>query len=247
MFSDLYLIYLLSGLIFLPCLLLSVWASTKVHTTFAKYNSLPTSTDWTGSDTARMLLEKNGASHIQVARGKGKLTDNFNPKTMTVTLSESTYDSTSVAAVAVCAHEVGHVVQRENGYAFYKLRTILVPVTNLGTFFALPLVILGVILEWTLTVTEIGNILVFIGVCLYALSSVFMLVTLPVELDASRRAKKMLAETGVLVTEEEKKAASKVLSAAAMTYVAALLTSLLYFLRFLLYVFLLTGGRRKNN
>ena len=155
---------------------------------------------------------------------------------MSVTLSESTYGATSVAAVAVAAHEVGHVMQREEGYALYRLRSFLVPVTNIGTMLALPLVVVGIILEWVLATTEIGNAVVFIGVCLYGLSTLFTLVTLPVELNASRRAKAMLAETGVLTTREEQRAAAKVLSAAAMTYFASLLISLLYFLRFLLYV-----------
>ena len=116
--------------------------------------------------------------------------------------------------------------------------------TNIGSMLAFPLVIIGVILEWTLATTEVGNVVVFIAVCLYGLSTVFTLVTLPVELNASRRAKRMLAETGVLVTREEQRAASKVLSAAAMTYVAALVTSLFYFLRFLLYVAALTRRNR---
>ena len=142
------------------------------------------------------------------------------------------------------AHEIGHVVQRQRGYAFYKLRTILVPLTNIGSVLAFPLVIIGVILEWTLATTTVGNAIVFTGVCLYALSTIFTLVTLPVELNASSRAKRMLAETGVLVTDEEKSAAAKVLSAAAMTYFASLLTSLVYFLRFLLYVLMLSGRKR---
>lgn len=246
LFSDIYLIYLVSGLILLPCLLLSVWASAKVHSAFSKYDRMPTSSNWTGSDTARMLLEKNGIYDVGVARGQGKLTDNFNPRSMLVTLSQSTYDSTSVAAVAVCAHEVGHVVQQRRGYFFYKLRGALVPITNIGTMLAFPMAILGVILEWTLAVQEIGNIIVFVAVCLYGLSTLFSLVTLPVELDASRRAKRMLAETGVLVTKDERAAAAKVLSAAAMTYVAALLTSFLYFLRFLFYIFILRGRNRGN-
>lgn len=244
MFSDFYFVYMLSGLILLPCVLISVWASTKVHSTFKKYDAMSTSTSWTGSDTARMLLERNNVYGVQVVRGKGKLTDNFNPSAMCVTLSESTYDSTSVAAVAVSAHEVGHVVQREEGYFFYKLRNFLVPVTNIGSALAFPLVILGVLLTWLSALTEVGNIVVFIGVCLYGLSTLFSLVTLPVELNASARAKAMLSENGVLVLDAEKKAAAEVLSAAAMTYFAALLTSLLLFFRFLLYVLLLTKGRR---
>ncbi len=246
MFSDLYLIYLVSGIIILPCILLSLWASAKVHTTFNKYDRMPTSTDWSGGDTARMLLERRGLQGIQVVPGKGELTDNFNPSTQTVTLSQSSYDSTSVAAVAVSAHEIGHVMQQEDDYLPYRMRAILVPVTNIGSRLAIPLVLAGVLLQWLTVLTEVGNIVVFIGVCMYGLSTIFMLVTLPVELNASHRAKEMLAETGVLVTKEEKRAASKVLSAAAMTYVAALLTSLLYFLRFLLYVFILTGRHRRD-
>ncbi len=236
LFGNIYLTYLVSGLILLVCIVISAWASAKVHTTYRKYSRMRTSTDWTASDAARMLLERGGATEIGVARGKGRLTDNFNPRTLTVSLSESTYDSTSVAAVAVAAHEVGHVMQRKDDYFLYRLRGILVPVTNIGTMLALPLVVVGIILEWVLATAEVGNIIVFVGVCLYGLSTLFTLVTLPVELNASRRAKAMLAETGVLVTKEERRAASKVLSAAAMTYFASLLVSLLYFLRFLLYV-----------
>lgn len=246
MFTDLYLIYIISGIIILPCILLSVWASTKVHSAYAAFDKIPTSSDWTGSDAARMLLEKNGIYDINVVKGKGKLTDHFDPRKNIVSLSESTYNSNSVAAVAVAAHEIGHVVQKKKGYLFYNLRTLLVPITNFGSYLALPLVILGVILGLTMATSSAGNILVFIGVCLYGLSTLFTLVTLPVELNASRRAKKMLAETGVLQTEQEKKGAEKVLSAAAMTYVAALLTSLVYFIRFLLYVFLLTGRNRNK-
>lgn len=245
MFFDLYyLVYLASGIILLPCLFISIWASARIHSTYAKYERMPTSSDWTGGDCARMLLERGGAM-VQVVPGKGKLTDNFNPRTNTITLSESSYASNSVAAVAVAAHEVGHALQREENYPLYKLRGILVPVTNIGTMLAFPLVILGVLLEWVFAVSTVGNVIVFIAVCLYGLSTLFSLVTLPVELNASARAKEMLAETGVLVTDEEKKAAKKVLSAAAMTYFVALLTSLMYFLRFLLYVFLLTGRRKK--
>ena len=244
MFLDIYTMYLISALIVLPCILISVVASSKVHSTFAAFDRLPTSSDWTGSDTARMLLEKNGIYGVAVHAGKGHLTDNFNPRAMTITLSESTYSSNSVAAVAVCAHEVGHVVQREEGYLPYKLRSVLVPVTNIGSSLAIPLVLLGVLLEIFL-VASVGNIVVFAGVCAYGLSFIFTLVTLPVELNASSRAKKMLAETGVLQTDEEKKGASKVLSAAAMTYVASSLVSLLYFIRFLVYVIMLTGRNRK--
>ena len=145
----------------------------------------------------------------------------------------SSYGSASVAAVAVAAHEVGHVMQKKSGYVPYKIRNVLVPVTNIGARLALPLVIVGVLLDLFLTVTSmpVGQWLVYIGIALYGLSTLFMLVTLPVEYNASRRAKKMLIEDGIL-TQEELPGASKVLSAAALTYVASLLISLLYFLRF---------------
>lgn len=244
MFGNAYLIYLISGLILLPCAFLSIWASVKVHTTFRQFDRMQTISGWSGGDTARMLLERNNLQGIAVTHIRGKLNDHFNPTTQTVSLSDSSYGSTSVAAVAVSAHEIGHVMQREEEYFPYRLRSWLVPITNFGSRLAIPLVILGILLTWLLSYTEIGNVVVFIGICMYGLSTLFMLVTLPVELNASRRARVMLAETGVLVTDAEKSAAKKVLSAAAMTYVASLLTSLLYFLRFLLFVTMFT---RKND
>lgn len=148
-------------------------------------------------------------------------------------LSESTYGDDSVASVAVAAHEIGHVLQKKNGYVPYKIRTALVPLANIGSFLAIPLVLLGIILEITLAASKPGTGLnvAMIGVAAYGLSTLFTLVTLPVELDASRRAKNMLIEEGIL-TDEEMYGAGKVLKAAAMTYVAALATSLVYFLRF---------------
>lgn len=243
-FSDFYTVYLVSALIMLPAVLVSVWANGKVHSTFNNYDTLPTSTDWTGSDVARMLLEKNGIYGVNVQEGKGVLTDNFNPRTMTVTLSQSTYSSNSVAAVAVSAHEIGHVIQREEGYAPYKLRSVLVPITNFGSRLAIPLVILGVLLEFLFAVPTVGNVIVFIGVCAYGLSFLFTLVTLPVELNASARARQMLIETGVLQTKQDIKGAKKVLSAAAMTYFASALVALVYFLRFILYVLLFLRRRQ---
>ncbi|MBR2375780.1 MAG: zinc metallopeptidase [Clostridia bacterium] len=157
------------------------------------------------------------------------------------------YGSDSVAAVAVAAHEIGHVVQREKGYVFYKLRTVMVGLTNFGSRLALPLVLLGVLLEIFVGATnsDVGFYVALAGVALYGLSTVFALITLPVELDASRRAKKMLVEQGI-ITEEELPYASKMLGAAASTYVASLLVSLIYFLRFAVWVLILFGGRRRE-
>lgn len=237
--------FLFIGL-FLLCALFSTWASRKVHTTYEAFADEYTRSNMTGYDTAVRLLRANGIYDVSVGRTKGRLTDHFNPKKKLVNLSEATYGSNSVAAVAVAAHEIGHVVQKERGYLPYKLRTALVPIANIGSRLAMPLVIVGLLLELTIASgASAGYYCALIGVALYGLSTVFTLVTLPVELDASRRAKSMLVEEGILA-EEESRGAEKVLGAAALTYVAALATSLVYFLRFLYWVLLLFGGRRKN-
>ena len=202
----------------------------------------------TGYDTAVRLLRNNGVRDISIGRVKGTLADHYHPKKKIVNLSTSTYGSDSIAAVAVAAHEIGHVMQKKKGYLPYRLRTALVPVVNIGTYLALPLVLVGLILDVFVTKTQNSNVgfwLAMAGVILYGGSTVFMLVTLPVELNASRRAKKMLLAEGIL-TEEEFPYAEKMLSAAAMTYVASLLTSLVYFLRFAVWVFLLFGGRDRD-
>lgn len=225
--------YLLFLLLLIPCLIFSGWASMRVNKTFSAYDKVQTRSCMTGYDTAVRLMSRRGVHDISVNRVDGKLTDHYHPTKKQVNLSMSSYGSASVAAVAVAAHEVGHVMQKKSGYVPYKIRNVLVPVTNIGARLALPLVIVGVLLDLFLTVTPmpVGQWLVYIGIALYGLSTLFMLVTLPVEYNASRRAKKMLIEDGIL-TREELPGASKVLSAAALTYVASLLISLLYFLRF---------------
>lgn len=225
--------YLLFLLLLIPCLIFSGWASARVNSTFTAFDRVQTRSCMTGYDTAVRLMSRRGVHDISVNRVDGKLTDHYHPTKKQVNLSMSSYGSASVAAVAVAAHEVGHVMQKKSGYVPYKIRNVLVPVTNIGARLALPLVIVGVLLDLFLTVTPmpVGQWLVYIGIALYGLSTLFMLVTLPVEYNASRRAKKMLIEDGIL-TQEELPGASKVLSAAALTYVASLLVSLLYFLRF---------------
>ena len=225
--------YLLFLLLLIPCLIFSGWASMRVNKTFSAYDKVQTRSCMTGYDTAVRLMSRRGVHDISVNRVDGKLTDHYHPTKKQVNLSMSSYGSASVAAVAVAAHEVGHVMQKKSGYVPYKIRNVLVPVTNIGARLALPLVIVGVLLDLFLTVTPmpVGQWLVYIGIALYGLSTLFMLLTLPVEYNASRRAKKMLIEDGIL-TQEELPGASKVLSAAALTYVASLLISLLYFLRF---------------
>ena len=143
----------------------------------------------------------NGVRGISIGKVSGNLTDHYHPKKAIVNLSDATYNSASVAAIAVAAHEVGHVMQKQEGYGFYKLRTAMVPVVNVGTFLAMPLVLVGILLETMVQVAspDLGFKLAMLGVVLYGGSMAFALVTLPVELDASNRARKMLVEEGILL------------------------------------------------
>lgn len=242
---EYYFIFL--GLILL-CAIFAGWASAKVRSTYSAYQDLGTSSRMTGYDTAVRLLRANGVNDISIGRVRGFLSDHYHPTKKTVNLSESTYGNDSVAAVAVAAHEIGHVMQKKKGYLPYKLRSVLVPLANIGSRLALPLVLVGLILDVFVTKTQnsdLGFYLAMAGVIGYGLSTVFMLVTLPVELDASRRAKKMLVAEGI-INKQELPYAEKMLSAAAMTYVASLLTSLVYFLRFAIWVLMLFGRNSRD-
>jgi Zn-dependent membrane protease YugP len=202
----------------------------------------------TGYDTAVRLLRAGGVQGISVGRVKGTLTDHFHPTKRQVNLSNGVYGDNSVAAIAVAAHEIGHVMQKEKGYLPYKIRALLVGVTNLGSRLALPLVVVGLILDlfvYAGNSSSVGFYIALAGVVAYGLSTLFALATLPVERDASRRAEKMLLEEGIL-TEEELPYARKMLNAAGQTYVASLLISLVYFLRFAVWVMLLFGGRSRR-
>ena len=238
--------YLFFLLILIPLLILSAWASAKVYSTYSAFDGVQNASNMTGYDTAVRLLQRNGITDISVNRVAGRLSDHYHPTKKQVNLSQSTYGSASIAAVAVAAHEIGHVMQKESGYVPYKIRTALVPLANIGSRLALPLILIGILLDIFLFATTgslTGQILMYIGIGLYGAATLFMLVTLPVELNASARAKKMLLEEGIL-TESEIPGAKKVLTAAAMTYVASLLISLVYFFRYLLIVLSFTGRRR---
>ncbi len=240
---EYYFIFL--GLLLL-CAIFAGWASAKVRTTYSAYQDMGTASKMTGYDTAVRLLRANGVKDISVGRVGGFLTDHYHPTKRQVNLSESTYGNDSVASVAVAAHEIGHVMQKKRGYLPYKIRNLLVPIANIGSRLALPLVLVGLILDVFVSQTQNSNLgfyLALAGVIGYGLSTAFMLVTLPVELNASRRAKKMLLAEGI-INEHELPYAEKMLSAAAMTYVASLLTSLIYFLRFFVWVMILFGRHR---
>jgi Zn-dependent membrane protease YugP len=236
-----YMIFL--GLL-LVCAIFSGYASRKVHSAFNAFGEISNRARLTGYDTATRLLRNNGVFDISVNRIKGNLTDHYHPTKKVVNLSESVYGHASIASVAVAAHEIGHVMQKKKGYLPYKIRTALVPIANFGSRLALPLVILGVLLDLFVAnaSAEYGFWVAMVGVAFYGASTLFMLATLPVEFNASKRAKQMLLSEGIL-TDEEIDGADRVLSAAALTYVASLATSLVYFLRFLIWVLAMFGKR----
>ena len=206
-------------------MLLSLFASFGVKTTFAKYQKMKTARGITGAEAARRVLDMNGLQHIGIERVSGELTDHFDPRSNVIRLSDSTYNDTSVAAVGVAAHEAGHAVQHATVYVPIKVRNAIVPVVNIGSQLAMPLFIIGLLLNFL-------N-LAYAGVILFSFALVFQLVTLPVELNASSRAIKIL-DSSMLLYEDEIGPAKKVLKAAAMTYVAAVASTALQLLRLLL-------------
>ena len=223
-------------LILIPAIILAIWAQARVSSTFKKYSRIQSSHGLTGAEVARKILSQAGIKGVQVVPIKGNLTDNYNPKTGVLSLSESVFSHSTVAAIGVAAHEAGHAIQYHQGYLPIKLRSILVPITNIGSRLALPIALIGVIIEWIgAEAGMFGTALIAIGILAYALSSIFSLVTLPVELNASSRAKKLLFSTGIL-TEAETRQAGKVLNAAALTYVASLAVSIAYLIRFILII-----------
>lgn len=240
MYMQDYFVFLVGILL---CMVFSAIANHKVNSSYDRYNSVPTRSGYTGADAARRLLALYCEEKIRLGKIGGRLSDHYHPAKGIVNLSDS-YDSASVSAVAVAAHEIGHVMQKQTGFGLYRLRTALVPVVNVGSRLAVPLVLVGLLLDWFAMTSspDIGFNIAMIGVVLYGGSLLFALVTLPVELDASRRAKEMLISAGIL-TADELPGAEKVLSAASLTYLASLLTSLVYFLRFLLQVLTMFGRR----
>ena len=217
--------------ILIPAIILTVWAQAKVKGTFNKYSQIRCSRGYTGADAARKVLNANGLEGVQIYATRGVLTDHFDPRDNSVSLSEPVVDEKSISAIAVACHECGHAIQHAEGYALLGFRDKLVPVVNLTSRLSWPLAIVGIILM-TSASYEIGNTLFNIGIILFGFVVLFHLVTLPVELNASSRALKQMVELEI-VGDEERAGAKKVLSAAAMTYVAALATALANMLRLL--------------
>ena len=222
----------------LPCLILSLWASANVNSTFRKYDKQHSLRRLTGAQAAQQVLRANGVFGVRIERVSGNLTDHFDPKANVIRLSDSVHDSTSTAAIGVACHEAGHAVQYAQSYAPIKLRAAIIPITNFGSRLAMPLILLGILLS---SLGEMSYFFVYLGIACFSLSLVFQLVTLPVEFNASRRAMEAISQSGLLTTEEQK-GARKTLSAAAMTYVAATATALAQVLRLLV----LFGKRRRD-
>lgn len=214
---------------------LSIVASVRVNSTFQKYARVRSRSGMTGAQAAERLLRDNGIYDVRIEHVNGMLSDHYDPRSKVVRLSDATYNSSSVAAIGVAAHECGHVLQHHEAYAPLRLRRFLVPAANLGSRAGIPLILLGILLGY-------NDLLIQIGIWVFALAVLFQVVTLPVEFNASGRALRLLQSQGIL-TEEETGQSRKVLSAAALTYVAAAASAILQLLRFIM---LAGGGRRRD-
>lgn len=222
----------------LPAVIFSLIASANVNSTFKKYSRVYNSRRLTGADAARRILDSNGLQHIRIERISGNLSDHFDPRSNVIRLSQAVYDGATAAAVGVAAHECGHAIQHAVGYLPIKLRNAIIPITNIGSKLAFPMILLGIVLTaWS----QQALMIAYIGVALFGLSLVFQLVTLPTEFNASRRALKTIDNMGLL-SGDDLKASKKVLTAAAMTYVAALAVTLMQLIR----LFLIVNRNRRD-
>lgn len=225
--------------IILPCFLLTLWANANVNKTFQKYAKQLSQRRVTGAAAAKEVLHAHGIYNVSIERVSGNLTDHFDPKSNVIRLSSSVYDNTSTAAIGVACHEAGHAVQYASAYFPIRIRTAIIPITNLGSKLAMPLILLGILLS------VLGNFsytLIYLGISCFALSLLFQLITLPVEFNASQRAMQAIARVNIL-TQQEQIGAKKTLRAAALTYVAAVAVSAAQLLRLIL----LYGNRRRRN
>lgn len=229
-------------ILLIPAMIFSLWASASVNSTFKKYAQQRPLCGMTGAQAARRVLDANGLQHIRIEHIPGELTDHYDPKANVIRLSDAVYDNASTAAIGVAAHEAGHAIQHAVGYAPIRLRTAIVPVTNIGSKLSMPLIIIGLVLAAAgNTGADIGITLAFLGVICFSMCVLFQLVTLPTEFNASRRALAAIQDCGLL-SYEELAGSRKVLRAAAMTYVAALATAIMQLLRLIIIV----AGRSRD-
>ena len=235
---EYYLGYILSGVAIIISVIIALVAQVKVNNAFNKYKDVPSSLNMTARELAEKLSQDNNLGLI-VSECQGSLTDHYDPHDKSINISQSNFNNNSIASQAIVAHEFGHAMQDAEGYAPYKVRQVVVKVSNLVSRMLMPLLIIGILLQVFLMGIA-GSLVIYISVAIYAVAVIANLVTLPVEINASSRAKDMLVRIGA-GSDEEVQATDKVLNAAALTYVASLMVSLAYFLRFL---FLLLMWRR---
>ena len=228
--------YDLSYLIFmLPAIILSLWAQFRVKSAYNKYSKIPNSRGLTGEAAARAVLSAHGVTNVKIEHIRGTMTDHFSPTENIIRLSDGVFAQNSIAAVCIAAHEAGHAVQHAEGYVPNKIRSGVIPVANISSKLAIPIIIVGCLIQSTASVA-----IIWAGIIAYSLAVLVYLVTLPVEFNASKRALQTIQGTRML-DEGEYKGAKSVLTAAAMTYVASALTALIQFLRLVL---ILTGRRK---
>lgn len=221
-------------LLVIPGLLLAFYAQWKVKSAYTKYSKVALNSGISGAEAAERILRQNGNDVVKIAQVEGQLTDNYNPKTEVLSLSQGVYNSASVAAVGIAAHEAGHAMQKKDDYGPLNLRSLVVPTVSIGSKLSMPIFILGLIMSW--------QPLLYAGIILFALTVVFSLITLPVEFNASKRAIAMLRSSGIVTTQAEEKGVKAVLNAAALTYVAAAISAILQLVRLLL----LSRSSRRN-
>ena len=221
----------------LPAMLFAMWANNRVNKTFEKYQNQQSMSRITAAQAARRILDSNGLQNVPIDLITGNLTDNYDPTASVVRLSQSVYNSTSTAAIGVACHEVGHALQYATDYPPVKVRMAIIPVTSIGSRISILLIIVGILLG---SLSNIFTVVAYIGIAFFALSTLFQLITLPVELNASKRALQQIQSNGILY-DSEIQGAKEDLNAAALTYVAALAVSLTQLIRFLLII-----GRRRR-
>ncbi len=221
-------------IIMIPALIFALWAQFRVKSTFERYSQVYNARGYTAAEVARKILDDNGLMNVSIERISGHLSDHFDPKSNVVRLSDSVYGSHSVAAIGVASHEVGHAIQHATGYTPIRIRSALVPVTNIGSTLGLWIAIIGLLFSVKIAI---------FGVILFSTVTIFQLVTLPVEFNASSRALATLESHNILY-DDELVGARKTLRAAAMTYVAALASSIATLLRLVLRIMIASGSRR---
>lgn len=229
LFNPQYIVYML------PAMILMMVVQFYVQSAYKKWSKVPARSHMTGSEAAQRLIQRGALYDVRIEGVAGNLTDHYDPRSKVLRLSQGVYQNSSVAALAIAAHELGHAMQDKEDYFPLRFRAALVPAVNIGSYLGWILIFIGLLLGFTQ--------LAILGVVIFSLGALFALATIPVELNASARAKRLLLESGVIVGDDEMRGVNNVLNAAALTYVAALITAVLQLLYFASMVF---GGRRRS-